>query len=197
MVAGRTLCTYCVTRRTPRGQTAFGSPTPAGFPNSQSCDFNCSQVLGWDKEWAPGLVNFVPNGAYYYSLALPVVFTQPGACFTAEPCTKFNRHERRYFQQDGWAPYHSFPLPIISSRASSDGRVFLLIAASRSPNADPVGVDPAFLLGPLRSSRRSPCCDSCVSFRSRESLWSIMDYRAGLKKGVPGCEDFSDKNSRN
>ena len=102
----------------------------------------------------------------------------------AEPCTKLNRHERRYFQQDGWAPYHSFPLPIISSRASSDGRVFLLIAASRSPNTDPVvGPDPAFLLGPLRSSRRSPCCDSCVSFRSRESLWSIMDYRAGLKKG--------------
>ena len=32
------------------------------------------------KRWAPGLVKFVAAVVYYFCLALPAAFTQPGAC---------------------------------------------------------------------------------------------------------------------
>ena len=38
------------------------------------------------KICAPGLVNSVPAVAYYFCLALPAAFTQPGVHLLAEPC---------------------------------------------------------------------------------------------------------------
>ena len=40
------------------------------------------------KICAPGLVNSVPAVAYYFCLALPAAFTQPGVHLLAEPCTR-------------------------------------------------------------------------------------------------------------
>ena len=38
----------------------------------------CCGLQGSTKRWSPGLVNFVAVLAYYFCLALPAAFTQPG-----------------------------------------------------------------------------------------------------------------------
>ena len=36
-----------------------------------------TDLQGWAKDWAPGLVSFVPTVAYRFSLSLPEKFLQP------------------------------------------------------------------------------------------------------------------------
>ena len=49
----------------------------------------CLSLQGLAKRLSPVLVYFVPALAYHFCLALPAVFTQPGAHFRAEPCKDF------------------------------------------------------------------------------------------------------------
>ena len=43
-------------------------------------------VQGSAKSWPPGLVNVAAGISYYFCLALPAAFTQPGAVHLAGPC---------------------------------------------------------------------------------------------------------------
>ena len=44
-------------------------------------------IQGLQKEWAPGLKNFVPALAYHFCLALPAIFPQPGLHSFGDSCT--------------------------------------------------------------------------------------------------------------
>ena len=116
--------------------------------------------------------------------------TKPGEHPDVSPCV----HTQYYSS----VPYHNFPSPSILSKTSPGGLMFLLIMARSSPNTDPFAASPAFLLGPLRRSCRSPSCDSFVSFRSREPyFWGDTINCPHIQGDQSGCSPGVDDNKTN
>ena len=66
----------------------------------------CTQ--GWARKWAPHLVHFIPAVAFHFFRNLSEKFSQPGAHFLAQPCTKlsFSSQKQRL----------TFPLELLPGR---------------------------------------------------------------------------------
>ena len=58
------------------------------------------RLQGWTKVLFPGLVNFVAAVGYYFCLALPAAFTQPGTCLLAELCSEEGREGNRLMHRE-------------------------------------------------------------------------------------------------
>ena len=95
-----------------------------GFANSFfTIDWS---IQGSAKRRSPGLVNFVAAVAYHFCLALPAVFSQPGAHLFAEPCPS------RFCL---FVPCHHWRRPLC--RSSLPKLVVWLSCPIRGPNYHP------------------------------------------------------------